>query len=468
MSQIYDRIEKSLKDAIQFHNEGLSATEAVVKSASTHELNPETICRVVEAFNIAKTRAYIKKASVKDGDFDTASKEEAVKKVFGEQKVAAVSQPVASSFLFKKAEDEPFLKEAEEKFEINSGLKRASLSLEEEKRDMEEMRGDIAYVTSSFEKGLSKWAELTSYRHVQEELEDVLDKIAFEYSESENAQKLITALCKIAGIEYQIPQQLVPCQIEGGGLYDIFDGLVDDADEYEGRVREYNKKAEEINNSVSEVESITKSHVNKSVGIREYTKAASLLVNSPKPIKKVIFEKRAESIFSLFEREAPSETRVEAQKTAASFLKKAEAASVPVGLGSMSLGKIPLFDVADSGGGARDLADAGYKLRLMGDRGSVEKSVIDAEMENVQREALIRDFLVNDEIISTYDPKEVIASYNTISQLAPKASLIPDVARASLRYSTAQPIDPHFANQLVELENNLGKTNSPKQEGQKR
>jgi hypothetical protein len=97
----------------------------------------------------------------------------------------------------------------------------------------------------------------------------------------------------------------------------------------------------------------------------------------------------------------------------------------------------------------------------MGDKASPQSDMIAHEMQNVQREALVRDLMANDEIISSYDPEVVVSAYNTLSQLAPKASLIPDVARSVLRYATAQSIDPHYASQLVELENNLNKSTQP-------
>jgi hypothetical protein len=76
---IYERIEKSLNQAIKLHNSGMGANDSIIKIAKENELNPETICRVVEAFNIAKTKAYVKVAEDKAGDFDVADKKKLLK-----------------------------------------------------------------------------------------------------------------------------------------------------------------------------------------------------------------------------------------------------------------------------------------------------------------------------------------------------------------------------------------------------
>jgi hypothetical protein len=112
---------------------------------------------------------------------------------------------------------------------------------------------------------------------------------------------------------------------------------------------------------------------------------------------------------------------------------------------------------SESGNKTKELEEKGYLARLTHGGGSSDKDVVDAEMQNVQRKALVQDLIANDEIISTYDPKVTLSAYNTMLKLAPKASLLPDVVRSVLRYATMQTIDPNYADQLVELENNLNK-----------
>ena len=457
MSQIYDSIEKALKDAIQFHNDGYSATEAVAKSASLHELNPETICRVVEGFNIAKTNAYVKKASIKDGIFEVANKAEAIKKVFGEVATKAEVKPSESFFNFSRQEEED-KKSPEFIFDLNDKLKVASLSLEEEISEINQAKLDISSVRHSFERELQKVASFFSYQHNQDRFDELMDAVAYEYFQNETAQKVASLVSAVTGLEYEFAEPPVPTTYGYSEFHDIFDQMVDDADEYCGRAREYNKRASELNQEVKELEEITSNHIKNASGLL-FSKAAQCLGESPKPSRQKIATIPEDIVSEFLAQLAPvaeTETK-EIHKSASSFLKSAEQVSVPVNLGGLiDLGKIPVFNTPEGGSAGKELADKGYLLRLQGND-LPEKDIIEAELQNVRREALLRDLLANDEIISSYDPEVVVSAYNTLSQLAPKASMIPDVARSVLRYATGQTIDPHYATQIVELENSINK-----------
>ena len=78
----------------------------------------------------------------------------------------------------------------------------------------------------------------------------------------------------------------------------------------------------------------------------------------------------------------------------------------------------------------------------------------DHEMANVRREAIMRDLLTNDEIISRHDPAHIQSAYNGLLSIAPEATTNREVLRAFLRNATAQQaIDPFQAKQLADLGN---------------
>jgi len=113
--------------------------------------------------------------------------------------------------------------------------------------------------------------------------------------------------------------------------------------------------------------------------------------------------------------------------------------------------------ITSSDSGMAGDAAKGYSLKVRGIESPKKQQIDKQEIENIKREAILRE-LMNDDIISQQDPSEIENSYNALIQLAPNASMIKDIARSVLRQGTAQVIDPHFANSLVELENNLLKT----------
>jgi hypothetical protein len=77
-------LSKALEDAVSYYNGGMSANDAIVKSAMDHDLTVDQTDRVVESFNTAKTINYFdKNASDRTGSFDLASKKDVVLAMFG-------------------------------------------------------------------------------------------------------------------------------------------------------------------------------------------------------------------------------------------------------------------------------------------------------------------------------------------------------------------------------------------------
>lgn len=81
-----------------------------------------------------------------------------------------------------------------------------------------------------------------------------------------------------------------------------------------------------------------------------------------------------------------------------------------------------------------------------------------AKLRNMETSSLLTDLMANDEIISSYDPEEVIHHYNEISQIAPRASSQEGVVRAVLRKRLAggqSAIDPYEVSELLNMENKI-------------
>lgn len=91
---VKDKLRKALEDAVGYYNDGMSANDAIVKSASGHDLTIDQTDRVVESFNTAKTiNFYEKNAGDRTGRFDLASKKDVTLALFGRttsEKTAAV------------------------------------------------------------------------------------------------------------------------------------------------------------------------------------------------------------------------------------------------------------------------------------------------------------------------------------------------------------------------------------------
>jgi hypothetical protein len=80
----------------------------------------------------------------------------------------------------------------------------------------------------------------------------------------------------------------------------------------------------------------------------------------------------------------------------------------------------------------------------------------EAELRNIQAEAMLTDLMANDDVISGYDPAEVTRHYGEISQLSPRASTQSGLMRALLRKRLQQGApDPFELDMLIRMENGL-------------
>lgn len=80
----------------------------------------------------------------------------------------------------------------------------------------------------------------------------------------------------------------------------------------------------------------------------------------------------------------------------------------------------------------------------------------EAKIKSLQTQAALHDMLANDQVISGYQPEEVLKAFNEIQQLAPRSAAQPMLARALIRKHLAQgQLDPFDINQLTGVEYNL-------------
>jgi hypothetical protein len=154
------------------------------------------------------------------------------------------------------------------------------------------------------------------------------------------------------------------------------------------------------------------------------------------------------------------------EKTAAIFgdMKSInDAASHPIGNlmgGQAGAGFMSGFDSVIKGEGenvAKSIFKSKDKLKEDANE-SLEDPVHVNKMKGMQTSAMLTDLMANDEIISSYDPDEVLQHFNEISQIAPRAAGQEGVMRAVLRKRLEggkSAIDPHDLKTLLEIENQV-------------
>ena len=81
------------------------------------------------------------------------------------------------------------------------------------------------------------------------------------------------------------------------------------------------------------------------------------------------------------------------------------------------------------------------------------------ELRAIKAKAQIYDYLRNDEIISGYDPDEVLNAYNEIAGMNPRSATQPAIMRPLLRKRlTAGAIEPYEAKEMADIEKTLAQT----------
>lgn len=88
-----------------------------------------------------------------------------------------------------------------------------------------------------------------------------------------------------------------------------------------------------------------------------------------------------------------------------------------------------------------------------------------AELRSIETKAMLQNLINNDEVISGYDPEEVIMAYNEISQLTPRAASQTAIIRPLLRKRLTQgAMEPFEAQQMADIEKTLGQMGQMKDE----
>ncbi len=89
------------------------------------------------------------------------------------------------------------------------------------------------------------------------------------------------------------------------------------------------------------------------------------------------------------------------------------------------------------------------------------------KLRTIRAKAMLTDFMANDDVISGYDPNEILEAYNSISQLAPRTSTQPAVIRPLLQKWLAQggKIEPFEAAETANIENTIAKNQGMGGEG---
>jgi hypothetical protein len=448
--------------AAAIRDDGLEPDEALTKAASSAELNPEMTRRTAEMLNISLTRAHFQSGGDKTASFPLASAETVIDRVFRDRPVDNVPEPKQAGpmtpgdrflarlrgeggFSFSRSE----VKAAGADANANTPPRHAPDSfwsrlsapravapprdVRHEIRNAERARGEVKQAadrarldaSSAFSRMAETLQELV--RHF-DRVDEIPKYAAFEnqaYGEYGDAAEPWLAFVRV-----QLPQIAARGERERfaksarrwepNPVNALLDAFIDQTEAYRAAQRVSDETSADANRKIAALD------------------AAYHLLAGVDP--------------------APAPAPGDLLNFNARY-------AVPIRKGAAmdeTLGRLrTLIGIPDHGDLARQAVETHISDRYAKGQQAQEhmtyKAPIEAadhEMNNVRREAILRDLLSNDEIISHHDPHHIQSAYNGLLSIAPEATTNREVLRAFLRNATAQQaIDPFQAKQLADLGN---------------
>ena len=85
----------------------------------------------------------------------------------------------------------------------------------------------------------------------------------------------------------------------------------------------------------------------------------------------------------------------------------------------------------------------------------------ESELRKIRAQAMLQDFMANDEVISGYNPDEVMRAYNEVSQMTPRGSTQSGIMRPLIRRRLQGHMEPFEAEQATNIEKGLAQTSNP-------
>jgi hypothetical protein len=433
MNSAETKIHKAFRKASQYCTEGVDPSDALSKSVTENDLNADMTKRAAEMLNIYLTHDFMRKAKDKTASFPLADVPRVLKQAFINP-VEPRSQSSSSSTVVvrkKKAsatntqdlnwapKQEAASREIADLVEqLNGSIKLAEINIDELRSSNEKvvnasMDSYIKLVESFRESGKTAgFAEfeknvISEYGSQAVQYMDNLAEILPNPTRFENIESIKTG-----------------SYFKRNAQHEMFDAFINGIEESKSIATKLAEFTAELSDMRSQRDSIFSS---MSPASKKIESAADFLSNSSK----------------LASVSRPSSSGV-AHGAARFILKKLPGDPFEISGDATS----KALDTLKSKGVSNE-----YVKHY-----AAPQAAADNEMANLQRAAILRDLITNDDIIAGHDPSGIQGAYNALLQLAPDATMNREVVRSFLRNAAAQQaIDPFTAKQVVDLQNEIMK-----------
>jgi hypothetical protein len=421
-------ILQALEKVAQDVNSGASPNDAIAKAASMAKLIPGHVNLMVTAYNVGRSEAQRKSSTdplEKAAEFELADYPTIINKMYPDSKSEALSKqansvspeysgqprflkPKMNSPMTKVAFQVPI--SAERTMLPETATRKAYASVERLKREMADKRAEAQETFDGLLRGINKLAALLADSR-PEEVGEVRENAGILFG-TDGAGLIVSAMQRKPWLQKKAvsPSKLRPINVDAEPYLTLRDCLAKVA-QLQSKKEAFHKAAEAYEKADQDL----KDKASEQLSFGAPVKPGNVL-----------------------------EVGVSKQGFFGNLFGAAVGSAAAKELGSTL--------------GGNATADLRKKVQ-----DKLTDPTHDATIRNIRTEAMLNDLLANDEIISGYDPSKVLAHYNEISQLAPRASSSPGLMRTMLRMKLQKgALDAFDIDQLLKIESSLkGQSTSP-------
>lgn len=417
---IKEKLRMALNDAVEHYNAGLTADEAIIKSAQDHKLTIDQTDRVIESFNTAKAINYYEKnAGDRTGGFDLASKKAVTLKLFGKSSQKQNNTATKSANALEDAFYASMPDRSNNKKNIFT-LKRASAldKLAEEVQEkwahtysdntLHGMASDTLSVIRSAKEDLTN-----AINTLDNYIWDTTEKIAADLSHGayeipEDRANLFKVACPYEKIIDEVSKRSPLLKKASGGRYRK-DFVVDTTP---------------IDNLLKEAENIATAETAQ----KEYKQKLAEFTAKEEKLRKALFKDPYIKKVAGSTSEDPSYLKLLHKPAVASQKTASFGAGAITGFLSS-----PALDTVSGSSAWSDVAEE----RLRDD----------------MRGAMLADLLSSDPILQDADPRHVASIYKSLVATSPRVSLNKEVVRSVLRSAVNSiALSPNDSKVLTDLD----------------
>ena len=459
-----DKLMGALKDAVSSYNNGVTPTNAVIKSAQQHNFNIDQTQRLVETFNTARTIHHFKKYAQQDNkikEFELADSDQVVLALFNKPEIKA-AQDINSEYTqaprnYNNPDFElPPIKTAEfNDTDLNTQITRAQKYIRSVTQLIKEASDQAATAVNKADLIIESLASLLKLGTV-DVCKDRCNRLFLSMMDTDACTASLTHLNE------KLPKHMIATQDE----LSKYGSVVDDRD-----LKTYQNSIKEAGDLFRTALELTVDHNNLVKSLNEFkdefNKSASAKEGSSS--LESFFLKSSQLFPGQFSDPSVASIGTSNEQARREQPKPAPVEKPPRGDQQGGKPEREQYRPAKSDGTSdilKGLFNAGIADKAQGGIGDLfanqtltDNRQISERLRNLHRTTILEDLIINDPVISEVDPKVTAQAYNTILELAPEVSLSKEVVRAILRQSVhALAVSPFDAASWVDLEKKIKET----------